>query len=332
MININKDIDITSNMESIIEISENQIAVKISNPLVEVEDIENPFMVSLSGFHSSTTPDHETVIFIPLIEQYFHNFFEVFSRLMLLKEKGESFKVVLVRDDEMKNGMFFSLIRNHPGAVRNAVHLKDFFNYKDIDFICVSSEEAKSMNVSNTFLFFYSDQKTAKEISARKHTIVYNEKPYGLTKFLNFMTDLVFLENVDILRKSFPRYAVQDQYKIFISRSKAKDRKYEQEKDFEQMVSDLGYKVVHLEDINIIDQVALIQSASHIICPYGSALVNASLCSDTKILSVSYTPGYHVHHYDCFINQYGLDYTQIDLLPTDSILSIKDVVVNWENS
>lgn len=331
MININHEIDISSNIKSILEISENQIAVKISNPLVEVEDVVSPFMVSLCGFHNSPAPEQETIIFIPLIEQYFHNFFEVFSRLMLLKEKGENFKVALVRDDEIQNGIFLSLIKNHPGAVRNAVHVKDFFIYKDIEFICVSSEEAKNMSAAHTFLFFYKDKKTEKDISRRKHTIFYKESPYGLTKFLDFMTHLVFLENVDILRKSFPQYAMQDQYKIFISRSKAKDRRYEQEKDFEKMVIDLGYKIVHLEDINIIDQVALVQSASHIICPYGSALVNASLSSNTKILSVNYTPEYHVPHYDYFINKYSLDYTQIDLLPSDPILSIKDIILNWEN-
>jgi hypothetical protein len=323
-----KGLEINHMVEEVIDISENQIALKIKNPILKAQNKYNT-SVFISGFRKEDVYEYESLIFIPLAEQYYHNFFEIFSRIIMLKNKGEKFKVVLVSHHKIEDGIFVSLLRNHPKAKLNSAHLKDFFEYQGIDIICVNNKDLGLIRCRNTYLFFHLfDFSDFKELNV----FYYNNKKYLVSRFLNYMHKNIFLENVESLRGSLKKYQIESKSKIFISRSKAEDRKYSQEKDLESMATDLGYSIVHLEDINFLDQVKLVQSSSHIICPYGSALVNASLCTDSKILSINYTPGYYVGTYEEAFKKYRIDYTGIQINPESAILGIKDFIIKWEKN
>ena len=326
MIYIKQNLDVSCNVDQIIDISENQIAVKIKNPILKTEDSENT-LVYVSGFRYQDVWDYDSLVFIPLVEQYFHNFFEIFSKILMLKNRGEKFKVVLVSHHDIKDNIFLSLLRNHPEAKLNSAHLKDFFEYQGIDIICVNNEDLGQIRCKYTYLFFHMfDFSDYKEFNV----FYYNDKKYMISKFLHYLHNKIFIENLEVLRNVLPKYLSKPKSKIFISRSKAQDRKYAQENALENIVVELGYKIVHLEDINFLDQVELVQSSSHIICPYGSALVNATLCTDSKILSINYTPGYYVGTYEAAFEKYKIEYKAINLAPEDSILSIKDIIISWE--
>lgn len=331
MINIKNDIDFNNNIEKIIQITENQIAVKFSNPSMEVGG-DNPFQTILCGFNNEDEYEYDSLIFVPMIEQYYHNFFEIFSRVLLLREHGEDVKVVLVREDKIEDGLFYSLMRDHEKAERNAAHLKDFFEFSGIDFICINNEDLKNIKCKSTFAFFsFVDERKDERDMIGNQSIVKDGRYYSIGCFLYNLRRHIFLENVEILRRFFPKYVMQKGYKIFISRSKATVRKYEQEGEFEKIAKDLGYVVVHLEDLSLLEQVAMIQSASHIICPYGSALVNVTLCTNQKVLSVNYTPDYFVGTYEAFMSEYGIKYKAVQINPEEPISIIKDIILDWEN-
>ena len=93
-----------------------------------------------------------------------------------------------------------------------------------------------------------------------------------------------------------------------------------------------GYRIVHLEDLDLMEQIKTVQESSRIVCLYGSALVNTSLCSkDTKILAINYTPGYFVNYTLAFDN-YKIPYTQIDVSLDDTMEEIEKLILSWETS
>jgi hypothetical protein len=317
---LNKTIDIESNIVDILELSKNQVAIKIKNPIFDIHNAYGvPFQPILYSFGVDETIQENVVVF-PIIPQYFHNFFELFGKILLLKKTGEQFKVVLVYPSKNKeDNIFKEIIRDHPEANTNAFHWKEFLEYFKIDFLCLDPDELKAKRFLNTYLFYDNKGHTAHD-----PIFFYNETKYTLSTFLKVPYPEIVFENVNAIKEKIINYEM-DNLKIFISRKKAVDRKYYHEEELELKMQELGYSIILLEDLPLIDQIKIIQQSSHIVCLYGSALVNTSLCSTSKIFAINTTKDYFVGTYEYLYDQYKIDYTVLDI---DNNYSVDDIMIN----
>ena len=80
--------------------------------------------------------------------------------------------------------------------------------------------------------------------------------------------------------------------KIYISRAKAKNRRLINESQVSKLLDEEGFKTVFLEELSVLEQVAIFASAEIIVAPHGSGLTNLVFCSpDTKIIEL-FSPNY----------------------------------------
>jgi capsular polysaccharide biosynthesis protein len=84
--------------------------------------------------------------------------------------------------------------------------------------------------------------------------------------------------------------------RIYISRRKCAWRRIRNEAEVEQMLSDLGFKSVALEQLAFEEQVRLFANADLIVAPHGAGLANCAFCRPgTRLVEVfgkDYTPGF----------------------------------------
>lgn len=131
-------------------------------------------------------------------------------------------------------------------------------SYKKYPFI---SESLDFLDIS---YFWYDDKKNVfvKQLILPSHTAVpgnYNESYIKTLRNL-FRSKLV---NSKINNR-----------KIFISRKKANSRYLQNEKDFELILFKYGFEVHCLEDYSFLEQIKLINEASHLIGVHGGGLTN----------------------------------------------------------
>lgn len=317
-------------VDSIISIDPRQFVKKVKSPVVDIYSYSGvSFQPIITKFNNSDIYDEESVVFVPIIPQYFHNYFEIFSKLLYLKDAGELFKVVFIHNyDEKEEKTFKSLIRGSDNPAENAAHWKDFLDYFDIDFLCLSPEEVKGFRCKYTYLF-YNDG----EYGDQEEYIYHENKRYALSHFLLQPNPYILVQDMAYMRGKYPKHQTLDNQKIYISRKKAMDRKWGQEDELETMLVSYGYKPVFMEDMPFLDQIKMIQEASHIVCLYGSALVNCSLCGDkTKILSINVTKGYRVQVYQDVFDYFSIKHHLLDMSPTDdkTIEHIEKELIKWE--
>lgn len=338
---VSKNINVNNfDKNDIVNINDHEFFIKIPGPTFDIHDTFNlSFQPRLSDFNNLDIKEKYSVIVFPIIPQYFHNFFEMFSKVIKLKNSGEFFKVVLVFDEnyyglnqiegnKKTNGIFNFLIRelNHPGP--NSSHLKDFFDYVNVEFVCLTVEELKDFKPSHCYLFFDDG-----DYYEQDPFIILNQKKYSLANFLKVPNLHISLNDIDNLRYVLPTSFVSKQNKIFISRKKTRDRKYQYENELEDLMVSIGYKNVYLEDLSMMAQIRILQTSSHIVCAYGSALVNCCLLNNqNNVLAINYTPGYSVGLYDEFFKKYKIPYTEIninnDFDPTNFL---RNKILEWEN-
>jgi hypothetical protein len=250
----------------------------------------------------------DSVIAFPIIPQYFHNFFEIFTKTLILKIKNESFKVVLVHTEEKQEGVFYSLIRDHPKATCNAAHLKEFFDWAGIEFICLTPQELEESRFEFAYLFY---NPTVYGLDRSK---THNDKVYELSHFLKVPDAHIVAQDVELLRDLLPKYHSKPNNKIYISRKKALDRKYKFEHELSVLLVSLGYREIFFEDMTFLEQLKEVQEASHIVCEYGSALVNCGMVSEpTTVLSINHVEGYYVPTYQEVFNKFGINHTGVCL-------------------
>ena len=255
----------------------------------------------------------DSVIAFPIIPQYFHNFFEIFTKTLTLKIKNEPFKVVLVHTEEKQDGVFYSLIRNHPKATCNAAHLKEFFDWAGIEFICLTPQELEDSRFEFAYLFYNAT------VYGLDRSKTHNDKVYELSHFLKVPYAYIVAQDIALLRTLFPKHPPKANNKIYISRKKASDRKYKFENEVSALLVSLGYREVFFEDMTFLEQLKEVQEASHIVCEYGSALVNCGLVSETtKVLSINHVEGYYVPTYHEIFNNFGINHTGLCLYGTAS--------------
>lgn len=317
-------------------LNKNEIVLKIQNPIFGIGNTFGvPFQPILLG-HGSYTQINETsnVLVFPVIPQYFHNFFEIFTKIIKLKLIGEKFKIAFVysnhgTDPDKIDGVYDFFIRGVESKGPNAIHLRDFLDYINIDFICLTTDQLKNFRPKGCYLIF--DNGSYAESDP---FINVDNKKYYLSNFLKVPNLEISLKDIDILRNIFPTSFVSNTRKIYISRKKTWDRKYNYEDDVESLMSELGYSIVFLEDMPLLKQIRLLQTSSHIVCLYGSALVNMCLLNkDNSVLSINYTENYSVGLYEEFFKKYDIPYKFIniknDFNPRDYL---KKNIIEWENN
>ena len=75
--------------------------------------------------------------------------------------------------------------------------------------------------------------------------------------------------------------------KIFISRSKSNRRKITNEEDVIKLVTNYGFKIIYMEDLNVIEQINLFNKTKVIIAPHGAGISNIVYCSNSfKLLEI----------------------------------------------
>ena len=80
--------------------------------------------------------------------------------------------------------------------------------------------------------------------------------------------------------------------KIYISRARAKNRQLINELEVSRLLDTKGFKTVFLEELSVLEQVAIFARAELIVAPHGSGLTNLVFCSpNTKIIEL-FSPNY----------------------------------------
>lgn len=111
---------------------------------------------------------------------------------------------------------------------------------------------------------------------------------------------------LDFLRNSFfsavqgYQPTIELSEKVFVSRDKALHRKTLNEDKLFELFEKKGFKKYYLEDLSILDQVALFKQAKYIVSAHSAALVNIMFCnSGTKILEIFQSRPSSTYWYIC---------------------------------
>lgn len=116
----------------------------------------------------------------------------------------------------------------------------------------------------------------------------------------------------DFLRERFTSLAdlsgSETPERIYISRRKAKVRRFINEDEISTLLESLGFTTVILEALSIREQIALMTRTKTIIAPHGAGLTNTLFCQPGTQLLEIFSPRYVPDCYWIISNQVGLDY------------------------
>ncbi|MGD1917686.1 MAG: glycosyltransferase 61 family protein [Pleurocapsa sp.] len=105
--------------------------------------------------------------------------------------------------------------------------------------------------------------------------------PPGTMQFLR----QTFLPQVNLVK-------TKANQKIYISRAKARNRQLINEPEVNQLLTSQGFKTIFLEEMSVLEQVAVFANAEVIVAPHGSGLTNLVFCSpNTKVVEL-FSPNY----------------------------------------
>jgi hypothetical protein len=114
----------------------------------------------------------------------------------------------------------------------------------------------------------------------------------------------------NFLRDNFLRYKadIKPIPKLYISRSKSKYRRINNEGDVLKSLSKLGFTTICLEDYDFSTQIALLSNAEVVVAPHGAGLTNLVWCNSTaKVLEI-FSPNYLNLSFWAIANHVGLEY------------------------
>ena len=304
MIYLDNKLDFENYVNDTHVVSDNEIILKVVDPNIGLQTSYGvSFQPIITGFSKKDNYSHDSVVVIPLIPQYFHNFFEIFTKLIRLKNLKEDFTVIILFDKNEFTGTDFTFltrgISNTPQV--NAAHMKEFLDYAEIPYECVLDKDIDSLKPKSTYLFF--DDGDYMDIDpSYKHM----EKLYKLAHFLKVPATHVIAEQLESLRDFFPKHNIINNKRTWASRKVTWDRKCPYEDDLEQIVKDLNYDLVYFEFMTLLEQIQLIQNSKIFGCLYGSGLVNTCFMNEgSKLLTVRYVENYEVDTYKV-INRKGV--------------------------
>ena len=114
----------------------------------------------------------------------------------------------------------------------------------------------------------------------------------------------------NFLRDIFLRYKanISPIPRLYISRSKAKYRRVDNEGEVIKCLSKNGFTTIRLEDYDFSSQIALLSNAEVVVAPHGAGLTNLVWCSSTaKVLEI-FSPNYLNLSFWTIANHVGLEY------------------------
>ena len=150
--------------------------------------------------------------------------------------------------------------------------------------------------------------------------------PEGTIRFLR----QTFLPHINLAQKNAGK-------KIYISRAKAKNRHLVNESEVSSLLNSQGFQTIFLEEMSVLEQVAIFANAEIIIAPHGSGLTNLVFCSpNTKVIEL-FSPNYVRTDYWMISQQLQLLHYYVigqsfDCLPLRSLMYqnalTEDILVN----
>lgn len=302
-----KETPLDKHIESVLEFPPSQLVLKVKSPILSTHTSYGlPIQIQLDG-HFDEAPLLDTPVFIiPLIPQYFHNFFETFSNILALIDLKESFKVLIVYyEHDLNNGIFKSLTED-PLRHINAKHVLDFLTFLNIPFECILDTEVSTLRVSHCYLFFSEFHIQGLDDPIIKH----NNKDYYLYHFLKVPDNSISIKTISKLRELIPHEGASPNKKIYLSRKKTIDRPFPFEDALEARLIELGFTSIFFEDMSFSEQVRAVRSADYIVALYGSALVNCGFAKPSaKVFSINYTDKYRVDLYEVIFSNFDIDFT-----------------------
>lgn len=113
-----------------------------------------------------------------------------------------------------------------------------------------------------------------------------------------------FLRNEFLLTRDVP--LSEDYERIYISRSKAWQRRLLNEEEVQTIMRERHFRIVTLEDLSFMEQVRIFASAQIVVAPHGAGLGNLVFCKPgTKVVEM-FSPDYVSNYYWHLCNQVDL--------------------------
>lgn len=112
----------------------------------------------------------------------------------------------------------------------------------------------------------------------------------------------------DFLRDSFlPKQIIKPYRLIYISRKDALYRKVVNEKEVEDYLRKIGFEIIQMSELSILDQAKICAESRVVVGPHGAGLSNTVFCQKAKILEI-FSPSYINPVGLVIANLYGNEY------------------------
>lgn len=265
---------------------------------------------------------HRDVFVIPYIEKYYHNFLELFPKILFLKTVNPFFKLIIVTnqstDINPKTRVFYSWEKDFTDLDHNLSNIKEFLDMSEINYICTSidSDFFKEMVAQSAYIFF--DFK--KYIGDKRPNFYPNN--YNLPNSYPFhpttaQTAESLFPYLNILKGIYPD-ELKGNRKIYVSRKNFPERKLDNEEDLEEFLKKCGYEIVYFENMSIIDQIKTVKESKAIIILNGSSAVNCMFANPGTEVLVFNNNAAIIGLYKKASEQYNIDYNLIEMPNNDA--------------
>ena len=118
-------------------------------------------------------------------------------------------------------------------------------------------------------------------------------------------------EGLEFLRKLMPQGKLNEQRRVYVSRSQSRRRRIVNERKILSILHDHGFTVVHPGRMSVVEQMELFGSAGVIVAAHGAELTNLAYCAPGTRIVELFSP-YYIN--PCFANLAalcGLQYTAL---------------------
>jgi hypothetical protein len=325
-----------------IDLTEDAFAYKVKDPVYHLMFRGASFNVApyVAYFGEGKNRINETVAPFYFAPQYFHNFLEIFPKIIKLKQQGEDFKILLITNYyiDKETGLPEILIEGSPVNISsdNCIYLKEFYKKMGIDLMFISFDDFQATSFDYSYVFY---EKSIDKSDFSFWKLWANElKIYCQEYKFNCFSQDLFLEghgmrhylgNIEIMKSFFPKQETNQNKHIYISRKNFYARKIDNEVEIEKYMIENGYEVVYLENHSVEDQVKIVRESSKIVCLSGSSLVNCMLANPgTKVIELSLDNPPIVELYSVAFKKYNIKHTFIHVEPnvTSIINSLKSII------
>jgi hypothetical protein len=262
------------------------------------------------------------VFVVPYIEKYYHNFLELFPKILFLKSINPFFKLIVVASNAAevnpKTKMLYSWEKDFNDLDHNLSNVKEFLDMSEINYICTSvdSDFFKTMVARSAYIFF----------DFKKY--IGDKRPNFYPKNYNFPNSFPFhpttaqtaesiFPYLDIL-KGIHSEPLSGNKKIYVSRKNFPERKLDNEINLEAFLSLNGYEIVYFENMSIVDQIKIVKECSEIIILNGSSAVNCMFANPGTKVWVFNNNADIVGIYEKACLEYNIEYKLIEMPNNDA--------------